>query len=188
MSHSPSVTSALGRGAGKAPLAERLRALLLQPSKPAPSPRGRRPPRPPSAPELAVRVRVADDKERLIGLLGAPFAAAIGFLVIGALLANDPPALLATGRPDKLHVAGSLYHELLGVLLLLAVLMLAMAMLRNRLFLGIVMALYGLAVFNLHYWGFGIPFLLAGSWLLVRAYRLQRDLRSSAATGHRRPG
>ena len=43
------------------------------------------------------------------------------------------------------------------------------------------MALYGLAVFNLHYWGFGIPFILAGAWYLVRAYRLQRDLKE--ATG-----
>jgi hypothetical protein len=36
-------------------------------------------------------------------------------------------------------------------------------------------------VFNLHYWGFGVPFILGGAWLLVRAYRLQRDLRE--ATG-----
>jgi hypothetical protein len=65
--------------------------------------------------------------------------------------------------------------------------MLVMAMLRKRLFLGIVMALYGLAVFNLHYWGFGVPFIMGGAWLLVRAYRLQRDLRE--ATGEpSRPG
>ena len=59
--------------------------------------------------------------------------------------------------------------------------MLAFAWFRKRLYLGMVIALYGLAVFNLHYWGFGIPFVMAGAWLLVRAYRLQRDLR--VATG-----
>ena len=40
------------------------------------------------------------------------------------------------------------------------------------------MALYGLSIFNLHYWGFGIPFLLFGSWYLVRAYRLQQKLQA----------
>ncbi len=44
-------------------------------------------------------------------------------------------------------------------------------------FLGIALALYGLAVFNLHYWGFGVPFLLAGAWYLVRAYRLSQELK-----------
>ena len=33
-------------------------------------------------------------------------------------------------------------------------------LLRKRLFLGIATALYGLAIFNLHYWGFGIPFIM----------------------------
>jgi hypothetical protein len=71
-------------------------------------------------------------------------------------------------------VSVSTYHELLAVLLVLSVLMLVMAMLRKRLYLGMVTALYGLAVFNLHYWGFGVPFVMVGAWLLVRAYRLQR--------------
>ena len=57
--------------------------------------------------------------------------------------------------------------------------MLVSAMLRKRVFLGIVTALYGLAIFNLHYWGFGVPFILVSAWLLVRAYRLQRDLREA---------
>ena len=75
----------------------------------------------------------------------------------------------------------SLYHELSLVLLGLSVVMLATAFFRKRLYLGIVMALYGLAIFNLRYWGFGIPFVLVAAWLLVRAFRLQRDLRE--ATG-----
>jgi hypothetical protein len=56
-----------------------------------------------------------------------------------------------------------------------------MAMWRKRLFLGMATALYGLAIFNLHYWGFGIPFVMCGAWYLVRAYRFQRQLRQ--ATG-----
>ena len=41
--------------------------------------------------------------------------------------------------------------------------------------------MFGLAIFNLHYWGFGVPFLLVGAWYLVRAYRLQRDLKEAMA-------
>jgi hypothetical protein len=96
-----------------------------------------------------------------------------------ALIVNDPPVLLKNGRIDTLHVSLTLYHDLEGVLLGLSILMLVTALLRKRLYLGIVMALYGLAVFNLHYWGFGFPFVMAGAWLLVRAYRLQRDLREA---------
>jgi hypothetical protein len=51
------------------------------------------------------------------------------------------------------------------------------------------MALYGLSLFNLPpYWGFGIPYILAGAWLLVRAYRLQRDLREATGQTPSRPG
>ena len=45
------------------------------------------------------------------------------------------------------------------------------------------MALYGLSIFNLHYWGFGVPFLLFGSWYLVRAYRLQQKLKLAQGDG-----
>ena len=73
----------------------------------------------------------------------------------------------------------SLYHTLELVLLGLAVGILVTALLRKRMFLGIALALYGLAVFNLHYWGFGVPFLLAGAWYLVRAYRLNQELKQA---------
>ena len=115
---------------------------------------------------MRLAVRSATDKERLIGLLAAPLGAAIGILVITALIDNDPPAHLKNGQLNRLHVSLSVYHELFFVLLGLSILILVMAMLRKRLFLGITMALYGLAVFNLHYWGFGVPFILAGAWLL----------------------
>ena len=45
------------------------------------------------------------------------------------------------------------------------------------------MALYGLSVFNLHYWGFGLPFIMAGAWYLVRSYRLSEKLKFAKAEG-----
>jgi hypothetical protein len=129
--------------------------------------------------ELEEAVSRADDKERLVGLLLAPVAAAIALVVTGSLLAHDPKTLLANGQLNRLHVNPSLYLELGGVTLGLALLMLVMAWLRKRLYLGIVMALYGLSIFNLHFWGFGLPYILAGAWLLVRAYRLQTNLKQA---------
>jgi len=138
---------------------------------------------PQSIEELQAAIRSADDKERLVGLFAAPIAAAVGFLVITALIDNDPSALLKNGLANPRHVNVSIYHDLTLVLLGMSMLMLVLALLRKRLFLGIVMALYGLAIFNLHYWGFGIPFLLFGSWLLVRAYRLQQSLKQAMGDG-----
>jgi len=138
---------------------------------------------PTTVPELEAAVARADDKERLVGLLAAPLAAAIGLLVSGSLIANDP----STGH--KGHVAPSLYLELGGVAVALALLMLVLALLRKRLYLGITMALYGLTIFNLHFWGFGLPYIMAAAWLLVRAYRLQSKLKEAkAGTGSPTPG
>lgn len=171
----------------KAPLGERLRNLVLKPvgtdTVSTAQSAG-----PPSIEELVANVRSANDKERLIGLVAAPVAAAIGILVISALIINDPPARLKNGQIDPLHVSLSLYHDLGGVILALSVLMLVTAMWRKRVYLGIVTALYGLAIFNLHYWGFGVPFILVSAWLLVRAYRLQRDLREATEGNLSRTG
>jgi hypothetical protein len=179
-----------GRHGERAPLGERLRNAVLKPESPdasaakaAKAAKAAAVPRP--VDEVKADLRSADDKERLIGLLAAPFAAAIGVLVISALISNDPPAFLSGGRANKLHVSVALYHELELVLLALALVMLVTALLRKRLVLGMVMALYGLAVFNLHYWGFGVPFLLGGAWLLVRAYRVQQELKAATAGGPR---
>jgi hypothetical protein len=124
--------------------------------------------------ELQLAVKFASDKERLIGLLAAPFAAAIGFVIGSVLIHHDPTA-------PKLHVSVGLYEEAMWALVLLGVVMLICAYFRKRLYLAIVMALYGLTVFNLHYWGFGVPYIMAGAWLLVRSYRLQKSLK--IATG-----
>lgn len=141
-----------------------------------------------SVEDLDYDARYANDKERLIGLMAAPLAAAIGILVISALISNDPPAFLKNGQPNKLHVNVSTYHELIYVLLGLSILILATAWFRKRLFLGMAMALYGLAIFNLHYWGFGVPFIMVAAWLLVRTYRLQKELREATASGGGRTG
>lgn len=161
------------------PLGERLRHAVL---KPAPEPgEPTAPVASPTVEELRETVRRADDKERLIGLLAAPVSAAVGILVITALVDDDPPARLANGALNTSHVDPSTYHALVVVLLGLSLVMLATALWRKRLYLGIVMALFGLAIFNLHYWGFGIPFILGAAWYLVRAFRFQRDLKEATA-------
>lgn len=171
---------------GRAPLGDRLRSAFLKPPKPGAGPAASV--RPSSLEELEDSVKYADDKERMIGLVAAPLAAAIGLLVIDALISRDPAAHLADGAVNKLHVSVSLYHELLLVLLGLSLVMLATALWRKRLYLGMATALYGLALFNLHWWGFGVPFILVASWLLVRAYRLQRDLKQARGEGRSHAG
>jgi hypothetical protein len=159
-------------------LGQRLRKAVLKPEiddgaeKPEPVE--------PTVEELEDREKRADDRERAIGLVAAPLAAAISFLIIASRIDNDPAAYLKSGKPNSLHVSVSLYHELQLVLLALAVLILGFAWFRKRLFLGIVLALYGLAVFNLGFWGFGVPFVIAGAWYLVRAYRIQQKLKTAA--------
>lgn len=165
------------RSEGRPSLEARARRALLKPADPATMANFSN--RPPSVEKLREAARAADDKERNIGVFAAPLAGLIALVVISALLAGDPSPHLRGGALNPSHVSTTLYYELLAVLLGLAVVMLVTAMLRKRLYLGIVMALYGLAIFNLHYWGFGLPFILGGAWLLVRSYRVQRDLREA---------
>jgi hypothetical protein len=118
--------------------------------------------------ELEEAVRHADDTERLIGLIAAPLVAAVGLVVVSNQISRDPS-----------HT--SVYHGLELMFLVMAMLLMAAAWFRKRLFMGILLALIGLAIFNLHYWELGIPFLLGGSWYLVRAYRAQRALKDAVA-------
>ncbi|MGO9343224.1 MAG: hypothetical protein ACLP6E_12010 [Acidimicrobiales bacterium] len=164
----------------KEPVSDWARRTFLKPEDPD-KVRANTPAKSHSVDELEALVKRADDKERAIGLVAAPVAAAIGFLVIHALVVNDPAQHLKNGTLNPHYVNPSLYDDVFLVLLVLSLVMLTMAMLRKRLFLGVATALYGLAIFNLHYWGFGIPFIICAAWYLVRAYRLQRDLRE--ATG-----
>ena len=161
--------------ASREPLAARVRDALLKPqaaqltsAEPAPT-----------VEAIEVEARSATDKERLIGLLAAPWAALIGILVSSELVHHDPTPYLASGLANPAHVSVSFYHDVLIAMLALAVAMLASAWFRKRLFLGVTMALFGLSVFNLHYWGFAVPYLLCAGWLLVRGYRLQRSLRDA---------
>ena len=138
----------------------RLRRFALKPPKPGAGTEV--PVSPKTIEEVRAQAKSASDKERLIGLLVAPWAAGIGIVITNALISNNPAATLADGAPNKLHVSVSLYHEVEIALLGLSLVVLIMAWLRKRLYVGIALALYGLTVFNLHYWGFGIPFLLIG--------------------------
>ncbi len=167
---------AAGSAASRPPNAARGRGAQRKPASPEPVEAGAAP----SAEAVEAEVRSATDKERLIGLLAAPWAALIGILISTELVRHDPATLLPTGQANPAHVNVSFYHEVLIAMLALSVAMLASAWFRKRLFLGITMALYGLTVFNLHYWGFAVPYLLCAGWLLVRGYRLQRSLREAA--------
>ncbi len=125
--------------------------------------------------ELEDLSRGLDDKERLIGLAAAPLAGIIAILVVSSYGSK--------GTSHATTVDSSLFLVLFG----LAIITLACAWFRKRLLLGIVLALYGLSVFNLHYWGFGVPFLLIGSWYLVRTYRISQKLKL-ANSGDSTPG
>jgi hypothetical protein len=131
-----------------------------------------------SVEELEDAIRRSDDKERAVGLVAAPLAAIIGIVISSASI----------DYARSHHLSVTVYDELTYVILGMSVLMLMSSLLRKRLFQGITMALYGLAVFNLHYWGFGIPFLLGGGWYLVAAYRLQQALKRAQADAPATPG
>jgi hypothetical protein len=118
-------------------------------------------------------IRRSNDKERAIGLAAGPVAALVGIVISSSSIDY------ARSHRESLQTFETLTYVLLG----LAVLILVTSMMRKRLFQGITLALYGLAVFNLRYWGFGIPFLLAGAWYLVHAYRLQQELKRAEAAG-----
>jgi len=136
---------------------------------------------PTTVPELEEAIRRCDDKERAIGLIAAPIAAAIAFLVTSSLVHNDPAALLSNGAVNPHHTNPTLYTELGLLTVVLALVMLGGAWFRKRLAIGIASALYGLSFFNLHYWGFGIPYIMIGSWYMVRAYRLSQKLKLAKA-------
>jgi hypothetical protein len=121
--------------------------------------------------EIEASIARANDKERLIGLIGAPIAGAIGLVVMQSLVASNAKSYSS--------VSLTLTLTLLG----LAAVMLAAAWFRKRLYMGLAMVLYGLSIFNLHFWGFGVPYLLFGSWYLVRAYRLQQSLKLAKEDG-----
>jgi hypothetical protein len=117
--------------------------------------------------ELEATIARADDKERNIALVAAPIGAIITILISSDLIRHAKQVGQST----------SVYQTLTFVLLAMAALILVAGWLRKRLILGIVTALFGLGIFNLHYWGFGVPFLMVGSWYLVRAWRLNSKLK-----------
>jgi len=170
------------RNPDKPSFSDRMKLAMLKPADPDAASKAKSSDIPETVEELEAAVKSANDKERMLGLVAAPVAGGIGLLIINALIAKDPPAFV-NGQANKLHASISLYHELAILLVGLSLLMIVMALLRKRLYLGIILALYGLTIFNLHYWGFGVPFLLAGGWLIARAYRLQRALRLATEEG-----
>jgi hypothetical protein len=184
----------VGGDAPKPPIGQRLRDAMLKPVDPETA-GPRRPEEPRPVADVEADARSADDTERLVGLFAAPVAAALAIVISSILVSDNPAARLANGQLNPKHVNPSVYHTLELVLLGLALAMLASAWFRKRTLIAICMALYGLGIFNLHYWGFGIPYILGGAWLLVRSYRLTREVREAGgpaggfgSTGSGRPG
>jgi hypothetical protein len=125
--------------------------------------------------EVEAEISRSNDKERMIGLIAAPVAAIVGLIISSA----------SVNYARSHNQSVGVYEKLTYVLLGLAILILLTSWLRKRLFQGITLALFGLAIFQLHYTyvGFAAPFLLAGAWYLVRAYRLQQELKRAQAAG-----
>jgi Ca2+/Na+ antiporter len=125
--------------------------------------------------EVQTDLRSSNEKERAIGLVVAPIAAIVGILISSASIDN------ARNHGQSVGV----FEELTYVLLGLAVLILVSSLLRKRLFQGITIALFGVAVFQLKYSyvGFAAPFVLVGAWYMVRSYRLQQELKRVEASG-----
>ncbi len=165
-----------GSGQRKPRLIDRFRDRVLRPIDPEDSPKGAYEL---SGRELEIEQKRLNEKERAIGLLAGPVATLIAFAVVHEVVTHDPAQYLSNGAANSAYVNPSIYYELFVILLILSFGMSAMAMWRKRIPLGIATALYGLAIFNMHYWGFGVPFVLVGAWYLVRAYRLNRNLRES---------
>jgi hypothetical protein len=172
----------LNSGQSKARLVDRLRKATLKPPE-TEAPARSRGAYELSGEELEIEEKRANDKERAIGLVAGPLATIIAFLVVHTLVVNDPPASLSDGAVNKLHVSLSTYSHLFLVLIILSFGITGMALWRKRLYMGIVTSLFGLAIFNLHYWGFGVPFVMVGAWYLVRTYRLHRKLKEATAGG-----
>jgi hypothetical protein len=169
----------VGRRGERPSLGQRMEKAFLKPVEPKEAPPGAGQAR--SSLEDLEAAKYSDDQERLVGLSMAPLAGLIAIVVATHQLSNNPPAYLPSGQPNPRHLSPALTHEVELVLLALAAAILVSSLLRRRLFTGIAAALYGLAIFNLHWWGFGIPFVFAGAWFLVRAYRVQQAVKAASA-------
>jgi hypothetical protein len=128
-----------------------------------------------SAEDIQYAIRYADDRERAVGLIAGPISALISFIVIGSMInRNSQPTTTA-----KNFVPASTYHWVLLVFLALAVVILVSAWWRKRMAMAISLALYGVGLFQLGWLGFAVPFVLAGAWYLVRAFRLQQAFKKA---------
>ena len=132
-----------------------------------------------SAEELQFAIHYADDRERAVGLIAGPIAALISFIVVNADISRNsqPPPTTA----PKNFVPASTYHWVLLVFLALSLIILVSAWWRKRMAMAIALALYGVGLFQLGWLGFAVPFVLAGAWYLVRAFRLQQAVKKAEA-------
>src|SRR3984957_5511631 len=176
MSSSPGAGDPGGDSARKMTLWERLKYSMVRPDD---DPKEKEVEEIRPVEEIEADIGRSNDKERAIGLVAAPVAALIGLIISSA----------SVNYAKTHNQSVAVYDKLTYVLLGLAALILVTSWLRKRLFQGITLALYGLAIFKLHHphLGFAAPFLLAGSWYLIRAWRLQQELKKAEALGPQAP-
>lgn len=128
---------------------------------------------PPTLEELEAAERYANDTERLIGVVMAPLCAVVALIVVSAYVSH-----WKTAHPGNTHVP-SYMGEILVLFFALSIVILAVSWFRKRLWMGLAILMYGLSVFDLNWkWlPFALPFLAAGSWLSVRAYRAHQAVK-----------
>lgn len=150
---------------------QRLRYSMVRPDD-EPSDRAQAEDRP--VEEIEEDIRRSNDKERAIGLVVAPVAAVVGLVISSA----------SVNYAKTHNQSTAVYDKLTYVLLALAALILLSSWLRKRLFQGITIALFGVAIFQLkaNYIGFAFPFVVVAAWYLIRAYRLQQELKRAQAS------
>jgi hypothetical protein len=171
----PSSPAAEDHGADDAPRMTRWERLKYSMVRPDDDPKEKKALETRPVDEVEAEISRSSDKERVIGLIAAPVAAIVGLVISSASVNYAQSHNQSTG----------VYEKLTYVLLALAVLILLSSWLRKRLFQGITLALFGVAIFQLHYSyvGFALPFILFGAWYLLRAYRLQQELKRAEAAG-----
>lgn len=145
--------------------------------------------------EHARRIRLIDKMEAKVGYLGAALLAALAALAVLPFVIDPntpiPATINRSGKTCPAGFKGSLSHgvqvcsgkliyprthyiEELGILLFFALLIAAAVRMKRRSFLAFAALMSGFAIESTSGSIIGLPFIIAGGWLFVRAYRVQK--------------
>lgn len=145
--------------------------------------------------EHARRIRLIDKMEAKVGYLGAALLAVLAALAVLPFVIDPntpiPATINRSGKTCPAGFKGSLSHgvqvcsgkliyprthyiEELGILLFFALLIAAAVRMKRRSFLAFAALMSGFAIESTSGSIIGLPFIIAGGWLFVRAYRVQK--------------